>query len=293
MGIARHGIFRRLATGYFNTRKFRRLYFDTRPQDSLLLAQTDGGDFLVSAADQIIGRYCYVHRKPADFQKLQQVLQLLPGSGPRDLLVDIGANIGTIGIAAVRRGLFQRAVAIEPEPGNFRLLDQNVTLNGLENSIDTCNKALAAVDGAELVFELSADNHGDHRVRTTDAPGLFEESERPVISVESTTLDSLGLPLSADNSLIWMDVQGYEGAVLSGAASGIANKVPVCFEFSPYQLRRADNYDLLLQSLAAAPHANLVNLRDPSRLLEFSVAALEGIATELGFSGEFTDLLIW
>ncbi len=33
-------------------------------------------------------------------------------------LIDIGANIGTICIPAVKCGLFDRAIAIEPEPLN-------------------------------------------------------------------------------------------------------------------------------------------------------------------------------
>lgn len=293
MRIYRGGVLTRLFGRLTGLRKLRRLHFDSKSADELLLAQTDAARFVVSAGDTIIGRYCYVRRRPADFEKLTQVHRLLPDGHRKEILIDIGANIGTICIPAVATGLFQRAVAVEPEPGNYRLLATNVVLNGLDDRIQTHNRAMADVDGADLQFEMSTDNHGDHRVRTTDAPGLYDEEQRSVINVKSLTLDALDLPLQRDNALVWMDVQGYEGAVLAGAASCIDKGVPICMEFSPYALQRSGSFEKLNAALANAPYSNLVDLDEPSRVLGFELSTLQEIADKLGSTGGFTDLLIW
>ena len=58
-----------------------------------------------------------------DFTKTLELLQQHHGYlGIPTLLIDVGANIGQICIPAVARGYSKRAIAIEPEPHNCRLL---------------------------------------------------------------------------------------------------------------------------------------------------------------------------
>ena len=82
---------------------------------------------------------------------------------------------------------------------NFERLQENVKLNGLDDKILQINCALSD-SKADLTFELSDSNCGDHRVRTSDGASdiqdIFNESKRPVITVRGNTLDDLlaGLP---------------------------------------------------------------------------------------------------
>jgi precorrin-6B methylase 2 len=80
-----------------------------------------------------------------DFSDFKQTLELLkkhnvyPGSPT--LLIDVGANIGPVCIIAVARGYSKRAIAIEPEPHNCRLLRANIALNGLTETISVRGSA--------------------------------------------------------------------------------------------------------------------------------------------------------
>ncbi len=178
-------------------------------------------------------------------------------ASPQGTALDIGANIGVIGIALVLRGYAARVIAVEPEPANFELLLRNVQQNGLSESIRCERLALDNVDGS-VEMELSPDNFGDHRVRGPlgSAPGAYGESLRGTITVPASTLDDLLERVSPSQerpSFIWMDVQGFEGRVLQGGTRSLQAGVPVVTEFWPYGIRRSgldrDQFCGLLGSL--------------------------------------------
>ncbi len=177
-----------------------------------------------------------------DFEKLECVVRLLGASFALETLVDVGANIGTICIPAVSRGLARRAIAIEPEPGNFRLLEINVRLNDLNDRIVAHNMAVGPADGQTLQLEVSPDNSGDHRIRISSDDGDYGERARSVIQVESQMLDTVVGSLDAKSTLVWMDTQGYEGQVLLGAANIVAARIPLVLEFWPYGMDRTQSY---------------------------------------------------
>lgn len=62
--------------------------------------------FVVSSTDKMIGRDVYAYGS-YDFIKLEKVIALLPKNHSRQMIVDIGANIGTICIPAIKRNLFK------------------------------------------------------------------------------------------------------------------------------------------------------------------------------------------
>ena len=150
----------------------------------LVLAQNGSEVFVVELADMTIG--ATVRRTGGfDFEKFEAALALLPADFNLETLFDIGANVGVICIPAVGRGLASRAVAFEPEPGNYRLLVANIYLNGLQGSIVHHNIALGAQDDEVLSFELAETNFGDHRVRVASDSGSFGEGRRKAIEVQS------------------------------------------------------------------------------------------------------------
>jgi FkbM family methyltransferase len=167
-------------------------------------------------------------------------------------LIDIGANIGNICIPLIKQKRFERAICFEPDPANFKLLKVNTILNDLVDSMVLVNSALGGEPKQELEFELSLENFGDHRVRVSKQPGIEKEESRPVIKVNSTTLDTFlsenvhGIP---EGVLIWIDVQGYEGLVLKGAKDTLARGFPLVIEFWPYGLNRAGTFALLFEAL--------------------------------------------
>ncbi|MEP6910792.1 MAG: FkbM family methyltransferase [Actinomycetota bacterium] len=215
---------------------------------------TRQGVFTVYGKDNVIAYLLYCTGQyerelmMETFSFLRSQGQLSPAG--RGTLVDIGANIGVICVAGAHLDQVQRIVAIEPDPANFALLQQNVRQNGLADRAVCLPQAVAEQKG-ELEFELSADNFGDHRVHSVDqiAPDgdLFDESRRQIISVRSDRLDEIigRLPqeFSEEIALVWIDIQGYEGFAFRSGPNFFGRGMPVVSEIWPYAIRRAGMSD--------------------------------------------------
>lgn len=256
-----------------------------------LYAEHNGARFLVNSKDQFISRGLFVSGN-ADIAKLEVASRLLKQqaehSGEIDLLVDVGANIGGICIPAVLRGLARRAIAIEPQPTNCQLLRANIAINGLFEKIAVVERAAGASDDELLPMEISSDNWGDHRISNTRAPGLYGEAERTRMQVRSIRIDSLKEFEARTQCLIWMDIQGYEGFALRGAAHLLARKVPLVLEFWPYGMLRAESFAALREALAG--YRGFYDLEKPERLRP--MADIDALFEEMGVEGRFTDILV-
>jgi FkbM family methyltransferase len=241
----------RLARPLLRSKLFLFCEFMASDRDDLLITKSYVEKFVVMRTDIAVSRRLYIGTGD-EYLKVVKALDIMKRedlSFRLDLLLDIGANIGHICIPAVRRGLAVRSMGFEPDPTNYRLCMANVYLNGLADRIVVHNTALGSQSGETLRFELSEDNAGDHRVRVSEDDGLYAESKRKVISVPSTTLDSFFERTGAKDTLIWMDVQGYEGHVLSGAVRYLAERVPIVSEFWPYGLARSSSFESFLLHL--------------------------------------------
>lgn len=197
--------------------------------DSLPLPFIVAGDrehFVVSTADKVIGRELFLHGQ-FDFDKLETALAILQREcvDTPTHLIDVGANIGSIVVPALSRGLFQSATAVEPHPTNLRLLRANLALNGVQDRATVFD--LAAGERPDVVLHLqeSRTNSGNHAI---GGSGL---------AIRSTRLDDL--PLPAAPSLLWMDIEGYEGHALAGAGRLLAAGTPVVAEVNADFLRRS------------------------------------------------------
>jgi FkbM family methyltransferase len=216
----------------------------------------------------------------------------------RGTLIDIGANNGVISIGMLVTGHLDKAIAIEPEPVNFARLQENVALNALDASIIRLNTAVSNAK-SELIFELSDANYGDHRVRMASAPAgmreVFQESERPVITVPADTLDTVlaGLPrqFTDDVAVIWIDVQGYEGYVFQGAKESLARGIPVVSEIWPYGIARAgmtmDDFNAVVVDIWKSFWAK----RREERFVRYPILAFRAFLDELGPAGSYDNVI--
>ncbi len=222
----------------------------------------ESGDarFVLSTADKEISRilFIYGYYDRLLLQDLHRVLSALNGR-PFDLagklFLDIGANIGSATVEATVNFGAAGAVAFEPDPENFRFLNQNLAANNLLDVVDARTVAVSDFCG-RLTFEKSPDNWGDHRVRR-GAPLVdgMGESAREVSEVEAVTLDSLveSGELDLDRAgLAWIDVQAHEAEVLEGARHLTASDVPVVLEYWTYGLADAGSLDRLDDAIADA-----------------------------------------
>lgn len=273
---------------------FRKIAFDITPHDQLLIGISQSEKFVISAEDKEIGRTIFLEptRPPYGFEKINDVIAILGPSHKNELLIDVGANIGTICIPAIKRGYFKQAIAIEPEPLNYLLLTTNIALNQVSEKISPKNIACGTQDNQTLTMEVGKGNHGDHRIRLNSKPGLHFENERDTVSVMSHTLDSIIGDVNPNSCLIWMDTQGFEGHILSGAKKALTARVPLYVEFWPYGMNRLDSYELLVSAIITNNYNYFYDLDDPKIINTISRDTLQKLYDKHLSQGTFTDLVI-
>lgn len=213
---------------------FRRAAYDAMPIPYLVTGNQEL--FVVSTADKVIGRELFLSGE-FDFAKLQLAIAIIDREGAErpDHLIDVGANIGSIVIPALKRGLVRSATAIEPHPGNLRLLRANLALNGVQDLVRVVEVAVGTEDSAVLLLKESATNGGNHSIGSEGIP------------VSSRSLDALGPPTAG--ALLWMDIEGYEGHALLGARSLLTSGAPIVSEFNPSYLEDAGGFDFFCNVL--------------------------------------------
>jgi FkbM family methyltransferase len=216
--------------------------------------------YIVSSSDKIIGRSLYI-KGDFEFDIFLKTIKILENRITRNNLIDIGANIGSICIPAIKRGIFKNSIAFEPDPFNYDLLLKNVFINNLNDKIRVLNYALDQVDDRQLKFELSDDNFGDHRIKSNSKEkNLYNEDKRKNIIVNTKKLDTIMKNFNPQDALIWIDVQGYEAFILDGGATTLSKKPPLVIEFWPYGLDKFNSYHLLKQNLIKAGYKNCYDL---------------------------------
>lgn len=138
---------------------------------------------------------------------------------PGDVVLDVGANIGTHTVPFAKwvgpEGL---VVAIEPQRLAHQTLCANVALNSLTN-VQALRAAVGAEPGALLVPPLSPEKVNNFGALTL---GTFTRGE----AVNQITLDSLALDQCR---LIKMDIEGMERLALIGGQQTIARLRPFLY----------------------------------------------------------------
>ena len=132
---------------------------------------------------------------------------------PDSVALDLGAHMGTHTLLMGRLvGAAGQVYAFEPQRKMFRELRRNIRLNGLEGTVTALRYALGARNDVVEMNPSEAQNEG--------GVGVGHGGDR----VELRTLDSFGIE---NVSLLKIDVEGFEDAVLAGAAQTIRASRPV------------------------------------------------------------------
>jgi FkbM family methyltransferase len=221
----------------------------SRQRGAEVTTDTWNGRLTFNSADGLIGKFLFV-RRAYEQDYVTRAIEYLDRAGlrsaQRDVVLDVGANIGMIGIALVKHGWFRRAIAFEPEPCNFQLLTRNVHQNGYDEAID-CRQLALSCEAGHLDLVLDQGNSGGHFIQTavesptTTLAGSTLASSS--VRIKTVTCDEI---LAADFSrladrigLVWVDIEGHEGHFLQGAAATLARGVPVVSEFFPKAIERS------------------------------------------------------
>ena len=146
------------------------------------------------------------------------------------VLLELGANIGTHTVYLMRSGRFDRAVAVEPDPRNLKLLKHNLSLNELSSAVTVFECAAGDNEGSiDLYFgdsnfgasSVIKPNGGSRSVRVSlrRVDGILAESK---VNPE-------------DVGLVWMDIEGAEPEALKSMAELVKLRVPILMEYGPWR----------------------------------------------------------
>jgi FkbM family methyltransferase len=153
---------------------------------------------------------------------------------PRDVFVDVGANIGLHTLAAARavNGM-GRIIAFEPFRPTADLCRKSAWLNGFSEIVEIHQVAASDHSGRQRLYLGPTCGHHS----------LFELNERsdvgsPTVDVDLVTLDEVLSGTRAD--LIKIDVEGAELEVIEGSRRTIDQnpEIALIVEFGPSHLRR-------------------------------------------------------
>lgn len=292
------------------------------PHTPHLGVQIDGMTFLVATKDHKVDRALFTKRGRPEFTVLARAVAILEGLiGPAAvrgrIFVDVGANIGTEAIAAIRSHGFDSAVCCEPDEQTYRLLGANIALNGLETRIRALEVGASSAPGRSTLVHIEGGAGNSWVAATPEQVRQAEEvrarslarsaaGDAPEISfheIEIETLDRLcesGVIDPDRVGLIWLDAEGHEGHVLSGAQALVERGVPLVMEFHPKRLGRSGEL-ARIEDVAARCYTHFVDLRrvpvEPGqpRLRLRAVADLPELAATLldpEISWSFTDMLL-
>jgi len=149
---------------------------------------------------------------------------------PDDVIIDVGAHIGTLAIPLAQRLVDGHVLALEGHPATAAILAHNVAANGLDDRITVRNRLLGEVDGELLDPRLAEGNTGGtafrRRLRAAGGEALTTARLDDV-------WDHEGLP---PPTILKVDVEGAEMRVLRGAEAVLATSPILVLEVSEDQL---------------------------------------------------------
>jgi FkbM family methyltransferase len=141
----------------------------------------------------------------------ERLLTMLP---PGATVLDLGAHIGSFAILAARLRSDVTIHSYEPASENYRLLRENIVLNGVQDRVVTCRAAVSDADG---LVQLRVGG-------PTDAFAVAAESiervndDRSIEEVPARALHSILRDVGTERlDLLKMDGEGSEYAVLESS----------------------------------------------------------------------------
>jgi FkbM family methyltransferase len=184
--------------------------------------KTNGDDVIVTAA-LVNGNY-----EPYTLDVFRSLLREVVGKahGPV-VFCDVGANIGLFSVVAARIDSSIEVFAFEPNTTSYRLLQDNIALNGLVR-ITPVSAAVGEASG-KASLDISSANAGMHSIFGTG-------TKRHEVTVVS--LDDFFAERGTQPGLIKVDVEGYEPLVLRGMKRLLQDgPMQIILEFNPELLK--------------------------------------------------------
>jgi FkbM family methyltransferase len=153
--------------------------------------------------------------------------------GDESVCIDVGANIGWYALTLARTARRRITIlAFEPDPLNFRLLSENIALNGCD-AVRALRKAVSDTEETKTLYLYPNKNRGRHSLLPINSQGTVE--------VHTIALDAFLERERVDpRRVVFMkiDVEGYEFHVVNGARKLLDTVPLILCEYSPGYMRQ-------------------------------------------------------
>ena len=175
-------------------------------------------------------------------------------SGGSPLIIDIGANIGQFGWAARLWIPHCRLVSVEPDPATFERLSVNIRPGP---SVTLIEAAVGDAPGSKPLYRHPLS------ILSSLAPFGDGYSRFNVVPVSVLRLDDILASESSPIDLLKVDVEGYEGEVMLGAATTLQRTRYLLFEMSLGRDVRHHNLEILGHIKSMAPRSSILKFGRP------------------------------
>lgn len=192
-------------------------------------------NLILFGKDRFVSRETYLNG-PADYHLFLRAKKIL--NKKIKFLIDVGANIGTFCIPAVKYGHIQKCIAIEPVAKINNILKVNIALNDLNERVKTYNYVISDKIKLNVSLKLNKQNYGDNKFKISKKKSDFKLKK----------LDSFLNHFPSKYLLIKIDIQGFEDKALNGSNKIISKKIPLLIEFD-YKFIKSPLYFKIIKLL--------------------------------------------
>lgn len=227
--------------------------------------------------DKFISRETYL-RGPSDYHLFLRAKKIL--NRKIKSLIDVGANIGTFCIPAVKDGHIHKCIAIEPVTKINNILNINITLNHLNDRIKTYSYVISDNTKLNVALSLNKKNYGDNKFKISNKKKGYKLKK----------LDSFLQSFPSKDLLIKIDVQGFEDRVLNGSRKIISKKIPLLIEFD-YKFFKSSLYFKLIKLIRN--NYNFFSVLDYQNFKKENILHIEKIFKDLTKKKSHINCLIF
>lgn len=146
------------------------------------------------------------------------------------LIIDIGSHIGISVLYFKSIYPSSKIFAFEPNPYSFETLNENISINGLED-IKTVNKAISSKKGHSILY-IDAGSNG-WESNSSLIPGSWNEKENTKpIPIECVTLDKYTKDIACID-MLKIDTEGTEIEILKSIKGELSKVENIAVEYHP------------------------------------------------------------
>ena len=194
-----------------------------------------------------------------EFSKLHLIESLLARAPAGKLVLDVGGNIGQMGLYCLALG--HRVVAFEPIPPNYARYCVSAVINGFSPRFEMHNVALGNKNSS-VTLRVSRGNMGGTSLSFSVAENCVSAD---CFTMETRRLDDLDASLpQGDVYLMKIDTEGYEIPMFEGALNFIKNRRVrhIFLEYAPLWWPAGTSADKVLNFLEEHGHSLYVEGRN-------------------------------